>query len=579
MSNELAADPKRLPPASITFSDMSWNRTGSWRYLKPRFVHKISPCNSACPAGNDVEGFVFLTGEGRYQEALQLILEESPFPGVCGRVCYHPCESSCNRKTLDEAISIAGIERFVSQYEPLHPTKPEKARQRRIAVVGSGPAGLTCAYHLAKLGYRVTVFEKATALGGMLRLGIPAYRLPRAILDRDIGRILTLGVEVKTECCAGRDVPWQDLMAWDAVFLAIGAHNVASLGIEGERLEGVLAGTTFLGALNMGHPISLGRRVAIIGGGNTAIDCARAALRLGSQPLIVYRRTRDQMPAIEAEVEEALQEGIEVEWLASPVSLRSKNGHVTGLECIRNRLTEADEGGRARPQPIPGSEFTLDVDGVISAVGELVDTKNLPGNIRISGLAVEIDSWGRTSLQRVWAGGDAGTDPRMVVHAIGAGKRAALSMHAHFVGEDTAALDREVRVGPNGYVSMQRYLNRDAIDVKAVPEVVKPEDVNLDHFEPMDRVGSRTIDLNERVRGFSEVNEGYDEQAVAQEAHRCFYCGACDLCGICFRFCPDLAIKMGDVPGNNLLDEFYCKGCGICAEECPRSAIVMERER
>ena len=238
MSNQYSLDAKKLPPGSITFSDMSWNRTGSWRYLKPRFVGKISPCNGACPAGNDVEGFMFLAGEGRYQEAVEKILEESPFPAVCGRVCYHPCESSCNRRTLDEAVSIQEIERFISQYEPRHYPKPGQARQERVAVVGTGPAGLTCAYHLAKLGYGVTVFEKEKSLGGMLRLGIPAYRLPRDVLDREIERILNLGIEVKSGWRVGQDVSWHDLMSWDAVFIGVGAHRATHLEIPGEGLEG-----------------------------------------------------------------------------------------------------------------------------------------------------------------------------------------------------------------------------------------------------------------------------------------------------------------------------------------------------
>ena len=579
MSNKHSVDTKKAPPGAITFSDMSWNRTGSWRYLKPTFVKKVSPCNAGCPAGNDVEGFMFLAGEGRYQDAVEKILEESPFPGVCGRVCYHPCESSCNRRTLDEAASIHEIERFVSQCEPGRHPQPGQARQERVAVVGSGPAGLTCAYHLAKLGYRVTVFEKEKSLGGMLRLGIPAYRLPRTVLDAEIERILNFGVEAQAGRRAGRDISWQDLLSWDAVFVAVGAHRAAPLGIPGEALEGVLSGTAYLGALNMGKPVELGERVAIIGGGNTAIDCARSALRQGSLPIIVYRRTREEMPAIAAEVEEAAQEGIQVEWLTAPVSLRGENGRVTALECVRNRLGPPDPDGRRRPEQIPGSEFTIEVDGVITAVGELVDLANLPGNLLTNRGAIEIDSWGRTSIDRVWAGGDAGADPRMVVHAIAAGKRAALSIHAGFERLDLAELEKRVRLGPNGYVSMKRYLETDSPGQPSINEIVKPEDINLEHFELKDRVRSSALEPKDRIIGFQEVNPGYDEQSALQEARRCFHCGSCDLCGICFRFCPDLAVKLGDEPGTNSLNEFYCKGCGICAQECPRAAIVMEREK
>ena len=579
MSNKYSVDTKKAPAGAITFSDMSLNRTGSWRYLKPKFVRKISPCNGACPAGNDVEGFMFLAGEGRYQEAVEKILEESPFPGVCGRVCYHPCESSCNRRTFDEAASIQEIERFISQYEPRRYPQADQVRQQQVAVVGSGPAGLTCAYHLAKLGYRVTVFEKEKLLGGMLRLGIPAYRLPRSVLDAEIERILNLGIEAQTGRRVGQDVSWQDLMSWDAVFVAVGAHHAASLGIPSEGLEGVLSGTAYLSVLNMGRPVELGERVAVIGGGNTAIDCARSALRQGSLPIIVYRRTREEMPAIAAEVEEATQEGIQVEWLTSPVSVLGKNGRVNAIECVRNRLGAPDEDGRRRPEQIPGSKFIIEVDSVITAVGELVDLASLPENLLTNRGAIKIDSWGRTSLDRLWAGGDAGTDPRMVVHAIAAGKRAALAIHATFEGQDPVELEKRVRVGPNGYVSMKRYIEADSSGQPSTSETVKPEDINLEHFELTDRVRYRALEPKDRVSGFQEVNPGYDERSALQEARRCFHCGSCDLCGICFRFCPDLAIKMGDKPGTNSLNEFYCKGCGICAQECPRSAIVMEREK
>ncbi len=256
----------------------------------------------------------------------------------------------------------------------------------------------------------------------------------------------------------------------------MGAHEVASLGIAGQKAEGVIAGTAFLKALNLGFPLNLGKRVAIIGGGNTAIDCARAALRLGARPLIVYRRTREEMPAISGEVQEALEEGIEVEWLTSPIALQRGNGGTLALECVRNRLTEPDEGGRPRPEPISGSEFSLEVDAIITAVGELVDVDNLPGNVSMQGGVVSIDSWGRTSLERVWAGGDVGTDPRMVVHAIGAGKRAALSMHAHFTGEDLTAMAERCGIGAKGSISMKRFREGDTPASVLVNEVVRPDD-------------------------------------------------------------------------------------------------------
>ncbi len=568
-----------LPPGSITFSDMSWNRTGSWRYLKPKFVRKFSPCSESCPAGNDVEGFLFLAGEGRYEEALAKILQESPFPGVCGRVCCHPCESACNRRISDDAVSIQGIERFVSQFEPSRPPQPGEPREEKVAVVGSGPAGLSCAYHLRRLGYSVTVFEKEDVLGGMLCLGIPRYRLPRRVLNRDIDRILALGIGLETGRRVGKDMSWDELLAGrDAVFLAIGAHAHVGLKIEGESCQGIMPGTGFLKKVNLGLPAALGRRVAVIGGGNTAMDCARVALRLGSRPVVVYRRTREEMPAIEAEVQEALEEGIEFEWLTSPVRALVDDGRVAGLQCTRNRLADPDDSGRRRPEPVEASEFVLDADTVITAVGEAVDLAVLPHGLKVEKGVVWIDSWGRTSMERIWAGGDSGPDQRMVVHAIGAGKKAALSIHATLRGNDIEGIAEPLRIGSSGSFSMERYLQGEQGGAVPVREVVRPEQINLDYFEHVPRIVQPRRAPSDRVQGFEEVNGGYDKNDADLEAKRCFHCGTCDLCGNCWRFCPDLCIRSGDVPGMNLLDDFHCKGCGICAEECPRSAIVMERE-
>lgn len=568
-----------MPLASITSSDMWSHRTGSWRHLRPRFVHKLSPCGEACPAGNDIAGFMILAGQGQYQGALEKILWESPFPGVCGRVCYHPCESACNRTVLDEPISIQGIERFVAEQDVDPPFAAPAPHREKIAVVGAGPAGLSCAYHLARLGHRATVFEKEVELGGMLRQGIPRYRLPRDILDREIDRILNLGVTAELCCRVGSDISWNELLGWDAIFLAIGAHGDASLQSLGGAGDKAVAGLDFLRTVNAGRPLDLGERIAVIGGGNTAIDCARAAVRLGAKPVIVYRRTREEMPAIPSEVEEASEEGIELLWLTSPVSIRVADGRIVGLECVKNRLGAPGKDGRRRPEPIPDSLFMLDVDCVITAIGEVVSTEDLPSGLEIPSGVVEIDSWGKTGIDKIWAGGDVSSDPRMVVHSIGAGKRAALSIHAQLRGESLAEIDATIRIGAKGSLSMERYLAQTSTDAPRISEVVKPEAINLDYFEVTPRMKIPLRSQPDRARGFEEVNLGYDEPEVRKELERCFHCGACDLCGICYRFCPDLSVKLGSLPGTNRFDEDHCKGCGICAQECPRSAILMERER
>ncbi|MEJ2718690.1 MAG: NAD(P)-binding protein [Deltaproteobacteria bacterium] len=553
-------------------------KTGLWRYLRPEFIRKSSPCSEACPAGNDIEGFLLLAEQERYGEALERLLGESPFPGVCGRVCFHPCESACNRGAFDGAVSIQGVERFVAEGEPTNWPAPAASRQETVAIVGSGPAGLTCAYHLRRLGYEVTVFEKQAVLGGMLRLGIPAYRLPRGVLDREIDRILSLGVKVETGCRAGHDIPWRHLLTWDAVFLAAGAHAAVSLRIQGDSANEVISGTDWLEAINLGRSPSVGSRLGIIGGGNTAVDCARAALRLGAKPVIIYRRTRNEMPAIGAEVEEALGEGIEIQWLTSPVALRSRNDKVIELECIRNKLSEPEPGGRARPEPISGSEFVIELDSVIAAVGEAVEEVYLPPGLKEERGAVWIDSWGRTSVPRIWAGGDVATDPRMVVHAIGAGKRAALSIHTSFTGEDLDRLGQSLRIGAKGSFSMDRYLKGDPPGTMLLGDVVRPDDVNFNHFEPLERNALPHLNPDDRVRDFSEVNLGYDEQRARDEAGRCFHSGACRECGNSYEFCPDGSVRLHSTGHGYEIDYEYCKGCGVCRNECPTGAIVMKAE-
>jgi NADPH-dependent glutamate synthase beta subunit-like oxidoreductase len=570
--------PGNLPPGSITFSDMTWNKTGSWRYLKPKFVKKWAPCSEACPAGNDVEAFMMLAGSGRYSEALDKILQESPFPGVCGRACYHPCELACNRSAFDESLAIQPIERYISEFDPHSPVTIAEPKTERIAIVGSGPAGLTCAYHLARLGYSVMIFEKEQSLGGMLRMGIPAYRLPRAVLDRDIERITGLGIGIKTGCLIGRDMSWDELLTWDAVFLGIGAHRSPKLEIPGEAADTVQPGTRFLNAVNSGATVSVGERVAVIGGGNTAIDCARSALRLGSRANIVYRRAIDEMPAIASEVEEAIQEGVSVMELTSPISIQRTEDGAILLECIRNREGEPDASNRRRPEPISGSEFRIEVDTVITAVGEQLDTEVLPTDLIITKGAVEIDGWGRTNIDKILSGGDATNDVRMAAHAIGAGKRAAIAIDAALQGRDLDNMAPSIFIGDRGSISMERYLNPGVTVPESSAEVVRPEQINTDYFSHNPRVEQRPLELLQRVGNFGEVHRGFSEDQAAQEASRCFHCGACDACGICSRFCPDFSIILGNEPGANRPDIDHCKGCGICAEECPRSAVIMERE-
>ena len=571
-----------MPYQPISTGSMTWNKTGSWRYLRPRFDNKISPCNEGCPAGQDIEGAMVLIGKGKVLEAWELFKEENPFPAVCGRVCFHPCESSCNRKDFDEAVSINALERFMADAASRQGRRLSFKREKRkekIAVIGSGPAGLTCAYHLARMGYGVTVFEAFPVLGGMLRVGIPEYRLPKKVLEEEIDQILGLGVKVEINARLGADFLLSDLKEYPAVFLAMGNHRSKSLGIPGEDSAGVMSGLEFLRNVSLGKEVALGKRVAVIGGGNTAFDAARSALRLGAKPFILYRRTREEMPAFPGEILEAEEEGIEVSYLVSPTRLIAENGKISRLECLKNRLGPADEDGRRRPVAIKGSNFFLEVDQVISAIGEGADLAMLPKRIGLKENVILTDERGATKQKGVFAGGDIIQQPRTVVHAIGSGKRAAIFIDSFLKGEKWEGLFDGLRIGERGSLSMKRYLQEESERVPLSSKTVHLKDLNLDYFEYKKRKKMPKAQTSKRLGSFEEVNLSLSEETAREEANRCFNCGVCNLCDNCYIFCPDVAIQKQGEDGPNVIDYDHCKGCGICVEECPRDALVMEEER
>jgi NADPH-dependent glutamate synthase beta subunit-like oxidoreductase len=571
-----------MPYQPISLASMEWNKTGSWRYLRPRFENKIPPCNEGCPAGQDIEGAMVLIGKGRFLEAWELFKEENPFPAVCGRVCYHPCESSCNRGDFDESISINSLERFIADMASKHgrkpPLKKREKRPEKVAVIGSGPAGLTCAYHLVRLGYGVTVFEALPVLGGMLRVGIPEYRLPKKVLGEEIDQILELGVKAEINARLGDGLSMEDLKEYQAIFLALGNHKSRNLGVEGEETQGVMSGVEFLKNVNLGKDVTLGKRVAVIGGGNTAVDAARAALRVGAKPFILYRRTREEMPAFSAEVHEAEEEGIEISFLVSPVKAVSRNGKIAQLECVKNRLGPSDEDGRRRPVEIKGSNFTLEVDQVITAVGEGADLSSLPKKLGIKDDTILTDERGATKQAGVFAGGDVILQPHTVVHAIASGKRAAIFIDSHLRKQKWEGLFEALRVGEKGSLSMKRYLQEEGERVPLSAKTVLLKDLNLDYFEYQKRPKMPKAKVNKRIGSFDEVNLGFNEETAVEEARRCFNCGVCNLCDNCYIFCPDVAVQKGKEGELNIIDYDHCKGCGICMEECPRDVIVMEVE-
>ena len=485
-----------------------------------------APCTLTCPAGINVQGYVALTGVGKYKEALSLIYEDLPLPGVLGRICPHPCEKECNRKELDDPIAICELKRFLADQVKMEiPINKDEAKEERIAIVGSGPAGLTAASFLAQKGYPITIFEALPVVGGMLYTGIPSYRLPRDILENEIKTIQSLGVEIKTNSPIGPNLTFDDLFkqGYRAIFLAVGAHQDQKLNIPGEENSNVIPGVVFLRKANLGQKVEVGQRVAVIGGGNVAMDAARTSLRMGAKEVtIIYRRSLSEMPANEEEIKEAEEEGIKFQFLATPTEIISKDGKVSSLRCIRMELGEPDSSGRRRPVPIQGSDFSVEVDTIIPAVGQTPDLNFLKG------MEVETTPQGtikvdpttlQTSKEGIFAGGDSVTGPWIAIEAVAAGKEAAISIDRYLRGQDLF----EGRPKPK-------------------PEKARFEEIYADQPKAS-RVPMEMIPAEERRRNFSEVKKGLSEEQAKKEALRCLNCGICSECLQCVALCKAGAIN------------------------------------
>jgi len=466
-----------------------------------------SPCQNTCPVGMDAPAYIALIRANRLADAYKVLLRTNPFPSVCGRVCDHQCQTKCRRGQLDEPIAIKFLKRYITDNAP-RPTIESLpvSRKERIAVVGGGPAGLTAARDLARRGYSVTVFEELPHLGGMLRYGIPEYRLPRAVLEREIDDVRTLGVQFRTSTRVGKDIPFKDLRKeYDVLYLAVGAHQSQRLRIAGEDLKGVYGGVEFLRQINLGNGVEVGSRVAVVGGGNSAIDAARSALRRGAQDVVIlYRRLRQDMPAQAQEVAAAEEEGVRILFLVVPTEIIGVKGKTVGVRCQRMRLGAFDASGRRRPEPIEGSEFVLDVDMVIAAVGQVPDVSFLPKDISVTkGNTIEVNSGGetRTPVEGVFAGGDAVTGPATVIWAIAAGKKAA------------AAIDASIRER-NGEPPY-RGPEEEWIDI---PQIIDEEAQE----QPQARMPE--MEKGERRGSFGEVELGYPEEEALKESMRCLRC-------------------------------------------------------
>jgi NADH-quinone oxidoreductase subunit F len=467
-----------------------------------------APCQNACPADNNAWGYITLISEGKFKEAIAVIKERNPFPATMGRICFHPCEPKCRREQVESPIAICALKRFAADYdrESNDPYVPQGAARKpdKVAVVGAGPAGLSAAYFLALKGYPITIFEALPVAGGMMAVGIPEYRLPRKVLQDEIDDILKLGVELKLNSPV-TDVEALKAQGFRAVFLATGAHKGLKLGLAGERLKGVLDGVSFLRDVNLGKPVKVGERVAVIGGGNVAIDAARTALRLGGKEVqIFYRRLREDMPAAGWEIAEAEKEGVKIHYLVAPAQMWGGNGGVKRMECRRMILSDFDKSGRKRPIPITGSEFEVDVDTVIAAIGQVPDTGSFWGNgfkFDSSGAFIVNPESLATTTPRVFAGGDSVRGPASAVEAIADGQKAAMAIDKLLGGDGLL---------PNAYRNRLKEM-KVSYDEEA-------------YAEERPRVPLPEVPLTDRYHNFKEVEMGYTTRFAVEEAKRCLHC-------------------------------------------------------
>ncbi len=528
---------------AVSTRSMAFNRTGLWRNVIPVHREGIAPCTAACPIGGSSPRVWQQLAKGAVDEALALLLQVNPLPGITGRVCPRFCEGACHRGGLDGPVAIRDLERFLADHGgAAPPARPTKVSRGEVAVIGGGPAGLSCGYHLTRLGYATTLIEAADEAGGVLRSGIPAYRLPRVVLDREIARVEAAGVRFKLGVRFGEDLSWKDLSGYRVVFFATGAGRERQLELAGAPPEGLQPGLAFLAAVNQGQRPTVGRRLAVIGGGNTAMDVARSARRLGSAVTVLYRRTRAEMPAFADEVAEAEAEGVHFRFLEAPVSAEPVGGSLR-LTSQAMRLGAPDASGRPRPEPIPGEFTTLEVDGLVTAVGEDLDRSVLPAGL--SPQAV----WDASGHPPVFLGGDLAGRRRTVADAIGSGRVAA------------AWIDRWLRL-------------REPPVAPAMPASVPLSAMHLTWFEAVPRVRCSERDVATRLADFHEVVRGLPDQVARDEAGRCLSCGACTHCDRCWLACPDVAVLVEGPEYRVDLD--HCKGCLLCVAECPRGAIGVE---
>jgi 2-oxoacid:acceptor oxidoreductase delta subunit (pyruvate/2-ketoisovalerate family) len=534
------------------------NHTGMWRSERPVYFDGLPPCNHACPAGEQIQAWLYSAEEADYETAWRRLVNDNPFPAVMGRVCYHPCETACNRAELDTSVGINSVERFLGD-EAIRQgwtlPAPAPSTGKRVLVVGAGPAGLSAAYHLRRLGHAVEIRDAGSAAGGMMRYGIPTFRLPRDVLDAEIERLLSNGVELRLDTRVDDVEAAMREGSFDAAFLAVGAQLSHRAYIPAGQAARVMDALALLGSAAAGERPQLGRTVVVYGGGNTAMDAARTARRLGADDaIIVYRRTQAQMPANDIELEEALDEGVRIKWLNTIAA-------VDGGEVRLERMELDDEG-----VPQPTGEFeTLDADAVVLALGQDVDRAifdGIPGVAIVDG-TVAVDDTMMTGHPGIFAGGDAVPSARSVTVSIGHGGTVARNID-RWLGMATASQ-------LNGGAPAQAAPT-------STPVPIAFGDLNSWYYSDAPHSVRPQLDAARRTTDFAEVVGGLDADTAVYEARRCMSCGNCFGCDNCFGVCPDNAVIKGDGPHGYSIDYDYCKGCGLCAAECPSGAIRMEPE-
>lgn len=552
-----------IPPIWTTGSTEVF-KTGTWRAALPQHIRAPSPCHAACPVNGDIAEWIGRARARDFRGAWEILTRHNPFPAIAGRICHHPCESACNRAGFDESLAICKLERFVGDLalaERWAFAPPSAEHRERIAVVGGGPSGLSAAFQLRRRGYRVTLFEAQPALGGLMRYGIPSYRLARAVLDGEIERIVALGVDVRCGAPLATADELQHLQAeFDAVYLAVGAGKVKRLPALDYAQPWVIDGAAYLARSNAGDAPLLGRHVVVIGGGSAALDAARSARRAGHQVTILALETRAQMPAQREEVAEAIEEGIALVDGAMLVSAAEEDERPAAevadraagalrLVCQRVRFEAGAQRGQFTVTPVDGSAFALSADAVVTSIGQDPDLAPLQA-LAADGSLLRVDPRQATSAKGVYAGGDVASLARFVTEAVGMGKRAALE------------IDRALRGQPAP---------------EAGGEAIVPlRAINTFYFPPQARAAERKLAAAQRLGSGTEVQLGLEIEQALAETERCFSCGTCIHCDNCVSYCPDMAVQRED--GGYVVLADYCKGCGLCVKECPTGSMKMLEE-